>query len=120
MRYFSEEGDPRLYNCPCGNCVTKANPRLPEVLDRIRGQSGVPMAVTSGPRCVHYNIKVGGADYSEHIDGEGADISCTSSRARFLIIEAAISQGINRIGIGKTFIHLGISETNDQMVMWTY
>ena len=120
LKHFSPEGDPMLFSCPCGNCDTKPNPRLPQVLDLVREESGVPMFITSGPRCEAHNMAIGGAKYSEHMDGDGADIACSSSRERFMIINAAISNGINRIGVGKLLIHLGISETNDPMVMWVY
>jgi len=122
MKYFSIEGDPLLFACPCErhNCVATVNPKLPEVLDLIRDETGIPMIITSGPRCVPHNIEIGGADYSEHIDGEGADVLCSNSRDRFMLITAAMSHGINRIGVGKKFLHFGISQTNDQFVMWTY
>lgn len=122
LNYFSERGDPRLYNCGCDyhNCAATVSPVLPVILDLIREDAGVPMTITSGPRCVSYNIDIGGSEYSEHIDGEGADVECYSSRARMLIVAAAIKNGITRIGVAKTFIHLGISTTNDQLVMWVY
>ena len=122
LRHFSHKGDPLLFACPCNRltCLVTVNPRLPEVLDLIRDDTGIPMVITSGPRCVPHNIEIGGADYSEHIDGEGADVQCSSSRDRFMLINSAIKHGINRIGVGNNLIHLGISETNDQFVMWTY
>ena len=122
LRHFSPEGDPLLYGCPCERhtCVAKVNPRLPQVLDLIRDDTGIPMVITSGPRCVPHNVEIGGAEYSEHIDGEGADVQCSNSRDRFMLINSAIKHGINRIGVGKGFLHLGISESNDQFVMWVY
>lgn len=120
LKHFSPEGDPMLFGCPCGNCITKPNPRLPVLLDIMREETGIPMKINSGPRCVPYNVHIGGADYSEHVDGEGADVACSNSRDRSLLIQAAIKLGINRIGVAKTFIHFGISVTNDQNVMWTY
>lgn len=122
MKYFSPTTDPLLYACGCSyhDCVASINPRLPEVLDVIREMIGAAMIINSGPRCVTHNIDIGGANYSEHIDGDGVDVSCTTSRLRFLIVRAALEVGINRIGIGKTFIHLGISTTNDNLVMWVY
>jgi len=120
MNYFNPEQDPMLYKCPCGHCNVVVNPELPRVLNLVRERAGTPMVVTSGPRCPQYNIAIGGATYSEHVDGDGADIVCTSSRSRFLIIRAAIEVGINRIGVDDIFLHLGISKTNDQLVMWVY
>jgi len=90
------------------------------MLDRVRDRAGVPMVVTSGPRCPEYNALIGGAKYSEHIDGDGADILCEDSALRHAILKAAIEEGVNRIGIGKSFIHLGVSESNSQDVIWCY
>lgn len=120
MNYFTPEGDPKLFACSCGKCDTKPTTRLLDTLQIIREDVGFPMKVTSGPRCPDYNSTILGSKYSEHIDGDGSDIECLHSRQRFILIDAAINSGINRIGIGKTFIHLGVSETNDQMVMWVY
>jgi len=120
MRHFSPETDPKLFACPCGKCDAKPTKRLLASLDSVRDVVGFPLGVSSGPRCKAYNKKIGGAKYSEHMDGDGADIPCTSSSNRIRIVDAALNVGINRIGIAKTYIHLGVSETNDQMVMWVY
>ena len=120
MKYFTPEGDPKLFKCFCGNCDTKPTKRLLITLDDIRADIGIPMIINSGPRCPAYNKLIGGATYSEHQDGDGADVFCANTRMRFKLIEAAILHGINRIGISKKFIHLGVSETNTQMVIWVY
>lgn len=121
MRYFTVKGDQKLFRCPCGDCMTMVNPRLPMILDSIRSHVGEPMHITSGPRCQKYNDSLpGSAKYSEHIDGDGADVACDNSRMRLSLIDAALAHGITRIGVGKTFVHLGISETNDQNVLWVY
>ena len=118
--YFNPESDPLLYRCPCLACAHGPSPRLITTLDQVRHVAGIPFHVTSGPRCHAHNKKVGGSEFSEHIDGDGADIACADSRSRFLIVNAAIQEGVTRIGIAKSFIHLGVSETNDQHVIWTY
>jgi hypothetical protein len=118
--YFTPESDPMLFACPCGNCEVKANPDLIKFLNVVRHKAKVPMYVTSGPRCAAYNAQIEGAKYSEHIDSDGADIQVSASRPRFLIIKAAIESGCVRIGAGNSFLHLGISETNDQEVFWDY
>ena len=120
LSYFTEHGDLKLFSCPCGDCGARPTDNLVRILNDVREQAGVAMVVTSGPRCRPYNITIGGATYSEHLDGDAADISATDSRTRFLIVRAAVECGINRIGIGKTFVHLGISQTNDPLVMWVY
>ena len=88
--------------------------------DAVREAAGVPMHCTSGPRCWSYNSLIGGAKFSEHVDGDAMDVACDTSRKRALIVQAAIRYGVNRIGIAKGFIHLGVSEKHDQNVMWVY
>jgi len=119
MKYFTEKGDPMLFSCPCGECDIRPSPRLLFLLQGARAEAGVPFTVTSGPRCEEYNKLVGGVPASEHITGEGADISCLSSSSRFSMISAALHTGFTRIGIGSNFIHMG-SGDGPQNVIWLY
>ena len=91
-------------------------------LDEAREIAGIPFKVTSGYRSVAHNKKVGGVLNSSHIKIPccAADIQVSGSRDRFLIISAAIKVGINRIGIGKNFLHLDTDKTKSQDVTWHY
>ena len=89
-------------------------------LDYARDVAGVPFLIDSGWRCKKHNKEVGGVDDSEHTTGEGADIRATGSHTRFRIIYGAILAGFTRIGIGKTFVHLGGSFLHPQEVAWHY
>jgi len=120
LNYFTPDGDPLLFNCPCGECHYSPSTTLINRLNEAREEAGIPFIVTSGPRCPHYNAHIKGATYSEHIDGDGADISCTDSRTRSKIINAALKVGFTRIGVARSFIHLGVSPSNDQDVIWVY
>ena len=120
LTHFSPDSDPALFNCPCGECHVGPSPDLLSRLDDAREFAQVPFHVTSGPRCPEYNTRIGGSKFSEHMDGDAADISAVGSRARYRIIMGAVEAGFNRIGIGKDFVHLGVSDSNDQDVIWTY
>lgn len=89
-------------------------------LDYARHNAGIPFKITSGYRTKEWNLKVGGRVGSSHVKGLAADILCIGSRQRALIIQALISVGINRIGIGKTFIHCDVDNSKDQDVFWLY
>jgi len=96
-----------------------------EKLQKARDLAGIPFNIISGCRCPMKNRRVGGAFSSDHISTgmlqcSGADIGCYSSQNRYIIINAALSSGINRIGIGETFLHLSISDINPQNVVWLY
>ena len=120
MKYFSPETDPALFKCPCGTCEVKPTVRLLDVLDACREEAGVPFVINSGPRCWHHNKLIGGAEYSEHVDGEAADVRCRNSKDRYKILQAAHKMGVSRIGVAKGFIHLGVSDTHTPYVVWVY
>jgi len=120
VQHFSEEGDTMLYFCPCGECNSSPSEALLEALDECRDMAGIPFIVTSGPRCEAHNEHVGGSQYSAHLDGDAADIKATDSHSRFVIVKAAIECGFNRIGIARSFVHLDVSESNSQEVVWLY
>lgn len=94
-------------------------------LDEMRHECGFPFKVNSGVRTLAHNESVGGVGTSDHLiqeDGyaHGADIECLTSAQRFKIVDAAIMFGIHRIGIAKTFIHLGNWRGNPKGVIWLY
>jgi len=85
-----------------------------------------PLVPTSAYRCADHNDDVAGTGKAgPHTTGRAMDVACTSSRRRFQILKAAIEIGFNRIGIGKTFIHvddLGEDPNPDfdPDVVWVY
>lgn len=89
-------------------------------LDDARGIAKVPFKITSGYRTDAHNGLIGGVDSSAHTSGHAVDISCRDSRSRWLIIDALIKCGFNRIGIADTFIHVDDDPTKPENVIWTY
>ena len=90
------------------------------MLNEARGVANIPFKIISGYRTYEHNKKVGGVKDSSHCKGLAADISCVDSRSRFIIINALIQVGFNRIGIGKTFIHCDCDVNKPKMVSWLY
>jgi uncharacterized protein YcbK (DUF882 family) len=68
--HFSEEE----FMCHCGCGEKHINPKLIKLLERIRASFGKPIKIVSGHRCKEYNVKVGGAEHSQHVLGNAADI----------------------------------------------
>ncbi len=89
------------------------------LLDNIRSDSGVVMKINSGYRTKSHNEKIGGSPNSSHMKGIAADIHCTSSVDRKRLIFAALDNGVKRIGVAKTFIHLDIDNTKIEAI-WVY
>tara|TARA_R110000851_G_scaffold268235_2_gene420930 strand:+ start:2989 stop:3351 length:363 start_codon:yes stop_codon:yes gene_type:complete len=91
-----------------------------EMLDEARDIAEVPFIISSGYRSPAYNEKVGGVSNSSHLKGLAADITCTESTERFIIINSLLLAGFNRIGVGKTFIHVDNDPDKTSDVIWVY
>lgn len=93
-----------------------------EVLQRIRDDLGRPMQITSGYRHHTHPVEARkGHTTGEHTRGTCADIACADSRMRYELVTLALKHGVTRIGIAKTFVHLGIGgEGLPVRVIWEY
>ena len=105
--------------CKCGCGADDISIDLVERLQSIRDIMGKPIHINSGVRCPHHNAKVGGSGESEHITGDAVDIQCEGSPLRYELLFLLMKK-FNRIGIAKNFIHVGISKTKAQNVIWVY
>lgn len=108
------------FACKCGCGEADIDRRLVAILQQMREAIGEPLNITSGVRCTTYNAKVGGKPGSAHVAGLAVDIACTDSHLRHELIRLAVQAGICRIGVHKHFVHLDISKTLPQQVMWLY
>ena len=109
--------------CPCHIC--NVSPEFIEMLQTARILAGIPFRIISGCRCPSWNKHEGGTYSSDHITTDtiqcqGADIACYDSTVRYRIINAALNAGFRRIGIAKSFLHIGMSKENPQEVIWLY
>ena len=89
-------------------------------LDQARSLCDIPFRITSGYRTEDHNRKVKGVLGSSHTKGLAADIACTNSAARHIIVSALLKVGLNRIGIADTFIHVDRDSSKPANVIWTY
>jgi uncharacterized protein YcbK (DUF882 family) len=101
--------------------IVGLKPELVVILDKMRGECGFPFRINSGFRTKEYNATLKDAvNDSAHTTGEAVDISITDSSKRMKIISSAFMNGIKRVGISPTFIHLDISKTLPSGVIWLY
>lgn len=59
----------------CGKGADKIDPKLIELLERLRSLADAPIYVNCGYRCPPHNAEVGGATHSQHLYGTAADIT---------------------------------------------
>ena len=104
--------------CGCGSLVIDTD--LITKLEQLRVQRGKPVAINSGTRCPAHNAAEGGKTVSEHLSGQAVDIAASTSSDRFELLDLAIRCGFERIGIGKSFVHLGTSRSLPTRVAWLY
>lgn len=83
---------------------------------------GFELNINSGYRDPSHNEDVGGVPDSEHTydPAEGADVLCLRSVTRFKMLKVLFEMGVERIGIGQTFVHVGIATDKPQQVCWHY
>lgn len=89
-------------------------------LDKARELAGMPFIINSAYRSPEHNAKIGGRPNSSHLKGLAVDISVKDSRTRFIILDALIKVGFNRIGIANSFIHVDLDIDKSNKVIWTY
>ena len=105
--------------CPCchsGGLV----PDFREKLNKAREIAGIPFILNSALRCEAHNAEVGGSETSSHMAGLAVDIKCADECTRCKMLSALLGEGFNRIGIGKTFIHVDDDLTKPTGVVWLY
>jgi len=115
------------FECKCGCGVNQVNPGFMKKLNTMRIEAGFFFIIVSGCRCVEHNKNIGGKPTSDHlcipdkkIYCAGADIKVTSTQMAYDLVEMAFWAGFRRIGLAKTFIHVGNRSSNPQRVLWLY
>lgn len=88
------------------------------LLDMARDEAKIPFIITSGFRTQEENTRVHGVSNSAHLLGIAADLKCNESDKRYKIITALLKVGMHRIGIYKEHIHVDMSATQPQNVIW--
>jgi len=91
-----------------------------EKLDEARAYANIPFVINSAFRTPERNAKIGGKPNSSHLRGLAVDIKAKDSVTRFLVLDALLAVGFNRIGIADTFIHVDDDLTKSDSVIWTY
>jgi len=89
-------------------------------LDKAREFANIPFIINSAYRNPDQNARVGGTSNSSHLKGLAVDIRANDSSTRYIVLNALISVGFNRIGIASSFIHVDDDKEKANNVIWTY
>ncbi len=93
------------------NCSSEGlNPQMFELINKLEKKANVNLIITSAFRTFEHERKKKRSGLSAHCKGLAIDVACSESNIRFRLIQSALSIGINRIGISKTFLHLDIAD----------
>ena len=114
-KYFHES---EFKRCVPSCRMDQMDPAFLALLDEVREAAGIPLVLNCAFRSVAYDKAKGRSGNSAHTRGKAVDIRCNSSQNRYKIVAAALSCGIRRIGIGKTFVHIDNDDTLSQGVIW--
>ena len=97
----------REFACRDGTDEVKIDPALVELLEQIRCAAGGAVTVNSGYRTPDYNARVGGARYSQHVQGTAADITVAGVSPLLAGQMAEYYLGSRGgIGVYQTFTHV--------------
>jgi zinc D-Ala-D-Ala carboxypeptidase len=89
-------------------------------LDEARELANIPFTINSAYRNADQNARVGGKPNSSHLRGLAVDIRVNDSSTRYIVLNALISVGFNRIGVEGSFIHVDDDKSKSDKVVWTY
>jgi hypothetical protein len=103
--------------CGFGTNPADVSSELLVKLEAMRSLVG-PMKVNSGCRCAKHNTEIGGSPLSAHTMGRAADIYAQDSHRAYTLVKYAFLAGFRRIGIERGCIHLDVSETLPQDVLF--
>ena len=103
------------FACKDGTDVVFISMELVDILQKIRNHFGKAVNINSGYRTPAYNNKVGGATYSQHLYGTGADIyiNGVSPKEVCKYVETLLG---DKGGIGEysTFSHIDVREVKSR------
>tara|TARA_R110000824_G_scaffold1834_4_gene9109 strand:+ start:589 stop:942 length:354 start_codon:yes stop_codon:yes gene_type:complete len=115
LKYFKKSE----FACKCGCGVNKVSSELISLLDKARGKAGIPFKINSGYRCENHPLTKDNPT-SSHALGLAADIKCTDSKSRAIMMDALVALDFERFGIGKSFIHADIDSEKPTPRIWVY
>lgn len=116
-RYFSPA---EFKRCTPSCDIGQMDAAFLERLDAVREAAGIPLVLNCAYRSREWDLARGRSGNSAHTRGLAVDVRCNASANRWRIVTAAVCCGVNRIGIGRSFVHLDCDPSLPQGVIWHY
>ena len=117
LKYFSQSDFDKC-NPPCK--LEEMDEKFMKKIDIARMVAKIPFIATSGFRSEIWEQEQGRDGTSSHTKGLAIDLKAQDSVTRYKIINSLLSVGLNRIGIGKNFIHVDMDKDKASNVIWHY
>ena len=103
------------FSCKDGSDPVFIDTELIDVLQLLRNHYKKAVSIVSGYRTPSYNKQCGGATYSQHLYGKGADVKISGVKpedvAKFM---ETILKDKGGIGIYSTFTHIDVRTTKSR------
>lgn len=111
-RKLSNNFKVKEFACKDGSDTIFINDELVNLLQKVRNHFDKAVHITSAYRTDKYNKKVGGANYSQHLYGNAADIWITGVEPKE-IYDYLNNEYPNSLGLGKysSFVHVDVRQS---------
>lgn len=116
-KYFKEQ---EFKKCTPSCSLQDMDQEFMNLLDALRAAAGIPLVLNCAYRSPAWEKSKGRSGSGDHPQAKAVDIRCNDSTNRFKILHAAYKLGIKRIGIAKTYIHIGAGSNLPTQVAWMY
>lgn len=120
---FNPKTDPKLL-CTCGhlNCDKRSVSQFTLVrVQAVRNDYNRPMTITSGGRCENHPNEINKKKPGDHQKCTAVDVFYGSVLERNKLMVLAGRYGATRVAVGKNFVHMAWTETDDHSVeTWEY
>ena len=120
---FNPNTDPKLI-CTCGHPDCDRRSVNQESLDKVqlvRNDYGKPMTITSGGRCPNHPNEVSKSAPGDHQKQFAVAVFYNNVLERNKLMVLAGRHGATRVAVGKNFVHMAWTPTDDKSVpTWEY
>jgi len=94
------------------------DPELLRLLALLSKEVGRKLEVNSGHRSHTHNEEIGGVSDSAHLTYKAVDLHAGNPEKALALAKAAAKVGFQRIGVGRTFVHVDVDYSKNYPTAW--